>query len=250
MKLHLPLSLRLAILSVLSLGTSALYAAGNLIVANKTVREVETGTANSSNYTLTAKAYAAYSGNISYKSEVEFCGNRTYASAIITTDYSNYYCEPEAYAYGGAFLCSGNVTLSYNDFLIFEANLVEAYAEATYTNSSYYENQYTTADAYGGAIYSSSYNITLANNAQVVFKNNTAYASHPKLYGDARGHAYAYGGAIANLYGDTVIGNNGYVLFDNNAAGSGGAAIYTDRGNITLINNGKLEIKNNQKRMA
>ncbi len=248
MKLHLPLSLRLAILSVLSLGTSALYAAGNLIVANKTVREVETGTANSSNYTLTAKAYAAYSANITYTPEVDFSGNRTYASVIITTNYSNYYSEPKAYAYGGAFLCSGNVTLSYNDFLIFDANLVEAYAEATYTNSSYYENQYTTADAYGGAIYSSNYNITIANNAQVVFKNNTAYASHPKLYGDARGHAYAYGGAIANLYGDTVIGNNGYVLFDNNAAGSGGAAIYTDRGNITLINNGKLEIKNNQKK--
>ena len=249
MKLHLPLSLRLVLLGMLSLGTSALHAASseNVIVKNQNVRETETGTANANYYSLTANAYGSHFGNISSKSAVEFSYNRTYASVIITTNYSNYYCEPESAAHGGAIFCSGNLTLSYNNNLTFDANLAEAYAEATYTNSNYYENQYTTAEAYGGAIYSSSYDITITNNAQVVFKNNTAYASHPKLYGDARGYAYAYGGAIANLYGDTVIGNNGYVLFDNNAAASGGAAIYTDRGNITLFNNGELEIKNNQK---
>ncbi|MBQ9094812.1 MAG: autotransporter domain-containing protein [Akkermansia sp.] len=245
MKPHLPLLLRQVLLAVLS--ASTLYAANeqSVIVQNRVVQEREE-TKATSNTELESKAYGTLAYNITNAEEILYRGNKSMAATYITTDYSNYYCAPSAYVYGGALYSAGDLTLSGNTYVTFDANYVEAYAEAKCTTSTYYDNQYPKAEAYGGAICTISNTLTLANNSQVAFKNNTACASHPTLPEDARGIARAYGGAIANKFGDTIFNNNGYILFDNNAATTGGAAFYSEDGDISFLYNGTITIKRNQ----
>ena len=82
-----------------------------------------------------------------------------------------------------------------------------------------------TAD-YGGAILMVGGNITIADNAQVVFQGN---------------HAKTYGGAIASIQNVTIAGS---VQFINNSAYQGGAAIVSD-GSVTIADNAQVVFQGN-----
>ena len=83
-----------------------------------------------------------------------------------------------------------------------------------------------TADS-GGAVLMAGGNMTIANNAQVVFQRN---------------HAKQLGGAIFSLHHVTIAGS---VQFINNSANQGGAIISGHPGNVTIADNAQVVFQGN-----
>ncbi len=123
--------------------------------------------------------------------------------------------------YGGA-ICAqgtGSVTLEHYVNLLFNKNYAKSFSYA-----------------YGGAIYSSSGDITLSGNKSVTFSGN--YATTTSSYSSS------YGGAIYSSSGSITLSGNGSVTFSDNHAHDGGA-IYSDSGAITLSGNGSVIFSGN-----
>ena len=129
---------------------------------------------------------------------------------------------------GGAIDSDGNVTIADNALVVFQGNHAKTNGGAITTpqhvaiaGSVQFVNN--SADQ-GGAIFSSS-NMTIADNAQVLYQGN---------------HAKTYGGAIASIQLVTITGS---VLFINNRADYGGA-IASD-GDVTIADNAQVAFQGN-----
>ena len=129
---------------------------------------------------------------------------------------------------GGAIDCNGNVTIAYNAQVVFQGNhaktsggAIVSIQHVTITGTVQFINN---SASQGGAIDSDG-NVTIADNAQVVFQGNNAKTS---------------GGAIASLQHVTIAGS---VQFINNSASQGGAI--DCNGNVNIADNAQVGFQGN-----
>ena len=123
---------------------------------------------------------------------------------------------------GGAIDSDGNVTMTYNAQVVLEGNhaktsggAITSVQHVTIAGSVQFINN--SADQLQGGAIDAGGNVTIADNAQVVFQGN---------------HAKTYGGAIVSFQYVTIAGS---VQFNNNSAERGGAIASTD--SVTMANN-------------
>ena len=265
MKLHLPLFLRKAILTLmLAYGVPAVQAAGLTLGAGdslsldfadaSTIQNLNSGTLQLSGGTLLelincgsgdGKTYTLATG---VSSLLDAEGN---ALTLNSTNnaISNYFDTTQP---GTGFWADASLVLSNGDLQLVRHNeSVKAAVIITtrqiggvdyqyYEGVSFADIGYSTSssDAEGGAIYGDwGCTITLSDNGSVSFSGNTASGSY-----------FASGGAI---YGDSsstiTLSDNGSVTFSGNTASgkyARGGAIY-GYGDITLSNNGSVEFSGN-----
>ena len=137
--------------------------------------------------------------------------------------------------YGGAINSDGNVTIADNAQVVFQGNHAFSGGGAIASNSldqhviisiagsvQFINN---CANTWGGAIVTSQANITIANNAQVIFQGNCA----------------PIGGAIDSNQLLTIAGS---VQFINNNADQAGGAIYSN-GKMTIAYNAQVVFQGN-----
>ena len=186
--------------------------------------------ASSSYVTIADNAQVVFQGN-----RAKTNGGAIYSFQPVTIAGSVQFTNNSANQ-GGAIDSDDNVTITDNAQVGFKANHAKINGGAIYSfqhvniagsvqfinNSAYY--------LWGGAIDSNG-NVTIADNAQVVFQRN---------------HAKIFGGAITSGHGITIAGS---VQLTNNSASQGsGGAIDTD-GNMTIANNAEVIFQGNHAKL-
>ena len=167
---------------------------------------------------------------ITYNAQVVFQGNhaKTYGGAIATPqhviDGSVQFINNSA-RYGGA-IASINVTIADNTHMVFQANHADVQGGAIFSSNIVLAGsvQFVSNTAQlGGAISMFPGHMTVANNAQVVFKGNHAYHVGGAIY--TRGSAFGY--HFANTVPCSIaFGVNSTMDLLHNTAERGGSATY------------------------
>ena len=130
---------------------------------------------------------------------------------------------------GGAIDSNVNVTIADRAQVVFEGNRAKTYGGAIFSIHHVTiagSVQFINNSANQGGAVDSNVNVTIANNAQVVFQGNRAKAS---------------GGAISSTHHVTIAGS---VQFINNSANQGGAI--DSNGNVTIADNAQVFFQGNR----
>ena len=227
-----------------------------------------------SNITITNNAHVVFQGNraktfggaiasgqhVTIAGSVQFINNSAYHGGAI---YSHQHDVTIAGSvqfinnsanYGGAIDSEGNVTIADNAQVVFQGNHAKTISGAiasgqhvTVAGSVQFINN---SANYGGAIDSEG-NVTIADNAQVVFQGNhaktisgaIASGQHVTVAGSVQfiNNSADYGGAISSI-GNVTIADKAQVVFQGNHAKTYGGAIASGQhatiaGSVQFINN-------------
>ena len=132
---------------------------------------------------------------------------------------------------GGAIASDGNVSIVNNAQVVFQGNHAKTFSGAidslqhvTIAGSVQFINN---SASEGGAISADVVNMTIADNAQVVFQGN---------------HAITFGGAISSGQYVTIAGS---VQFISNSVNNGSGGAIASDGNVTIANNARVFFSGN-----
>ena len=214
---------------------SAVLLAGTVEFTNNTADEGGAIFVESGNLTIADNAQVVFRGNlanndggaissfqhVTIAGSVQFINNSAAWGGAFDANYGS----------GGAIDSDGNVTIADNAQVFFQGNHAEVVGGAisslqyvTIAGTVLFINN---SASQGGSIYSDG-KVTVADNAQVIFRGN---------------HAKTSGGAISSIQHVTIAGS---VQFINNSAatyGTGGA-IESD-GNVTIADNAQVVFQSN-----
>ena len=186
-----------------------------------------------------------------YNSAIQALTIDTHSTVLLegTLEFTN----NTAHKGGAVFLESGNLTIADNAQVVFQGNhadttggAISSFQYVTIAGSVQFINNRA---HWGGAIYSDG-NVTIADNAQVVFQSNHAeYGGailsfyHVTIACTAQfvNNSAEAGGAIMSFLGDVTIPDNAQVVFQGNHADTAGGAIHSFQnviaGSVQFINN-------------
>ena len=223
--------------------------AGSVQFINNSADQLEGGAIYSDgNVTIADNAQVVFKGN-----HAETDGGAISSSQHVTIAGSVQFIENSA-IHGGAIDSDGNVTTADSAPVVFQGNhadfdggAISSSQHVTTAGSVQFINN--SAD-YGGAIYSNG-NVTIADNAQVVFQGNQAdtggaiYSSqHVTIAGSVQfinnSADQLDGGAIVSFHHVTIAGS---LKFINNSASQGGAI--QSYGNVTITDNAQVDFQGN-----
>ena len=199
------------------------------------------------NVTIADNAHVVFHGN-----HVKLLGGAISSNQHVTIASSVQFINNSA-DQGGAIDSEGNVTIADNAQVVFQGNHAKTYGGAIVSSQHVTiagSVQFINNSADQGGATATYGNVTIANNAQVVFQGN-----HAKTYGGAIdswqhvtiagsvqfiNNSADYGGAIASGQHVTIAGS---VQFINNSADQGGA-IDSD-GSVTIADNALVVFQGN-----